>query len=132
VRNESSFHPESIGRVPKPAGATEERLLSSSWDAFQSKTIRKGPLIENCETRNAGDDIASAKSVGIRNNRFISAQHDPPPDTGASYSIPANPVIWATECGGITLEKNVTEDTGPFAGKPIQASKGIRNAKGFE
>lgn len=47
---------------PKPPGATEERLLSSSWDAFQSKTIRKGPLIENCEITHAGDDSWSVQS----------------------------------------------------------------------
>ncbi len=47
---------------PKPAGATEERLLSSSWDAIQSKTIKKGPLVENCEIRDAGDDSWSVQS----------------------------------------------------------------------
>lgn len=47
---------------PKPAGATEARLLSSSWDAFQSKTIRKGPLIEECEISHAGDDSWSVQS----------------------------------------------------------------------
>ncbi|MFN0076616.1 MAG: right-handed parallel beta-helix repeat-containing protein [Prosthecobacter sp.] len=47
---------------PKPVGATEARLLSSSWDAFQSKTIRKGPLVENCEITDAGDDSWSVQS----------------------------------------------------------------------
>jgi hypothetical protein len=47
---------------PKPFGATEERLLSSSWDAFQSKTIRKGPLVEDCEIGHAGDDSWSVQS----------------------------------------------------------------------
>ena len=47
---------------PKPAGATEERLLSASWDAFQSKTIRQGPTIELCEIRDAGDDSWSVQS----------------------------------------------------------------------
>ena len=47
---------------PKPAGATEARLLSSSWDAFQSKTIRKGPIVEKCEIRDAGDDSWSVQS----------------------------------------------------------------------
>jgi len=47
---------------PKPKGATEERLLSSSWDAFQSKTIRKGPLVESCEISHAGDDSWSVQS----------------------------------------------------------------------
>lgn len=47
---------------PKPTGATEERLLSSSWDAIQSKTMKKGPLVENCEIRDAGDDSWSVQS----------------------------------------------------------------------
>ena len=47
---------------PKPAGATEARLLSSSWDAIQSKTMRKGPRMENCEIRDAGDDSWSVQS----------------------------------------------------------------------
>ncbi len=47
---------------PKPKGATEERLLSSSWDAFQSKTIRQGPLVEDCEISHAGDDSWSVQS----------------------------------------------------------------------
>ena len=47
---------------PKPAGATEERLLSSSWDAIQSKTMRKGPRLEKCEVRDAGDDSWSVQS----------------------------------------------------------------------
>jgi hypothetical protein len=59
---------------PMPAGATEERLLSSSWDAFQSKTIRKGPLIENCEITHAGDDSWSVQSsdfVVLKNDNAV-------------------------------------------------------------
>lgn len=47
---------------PKPADATQDRLLSSSWDAFQSKTIRKGPVVEECEISHAGDDSWSVQS----------------------------------------------------------------------
>ncbi|MGC4014274.1 MAG: right-handed parallel beta-helix repeat-containing protein [Luteolibacter sp.] len=47
---------------PKPAGAVEERLLSSSWDAMQSKTIRRGPKVDGCEIRDAGDDSWSVQS----------------------------------------------------------------------
>lgn len=47
---------------PKPQGATEERLLSSSWDAMQSKTIRRGPVVDKCEIRDAGDDSWSVQS----------------------------------------------------------------------
>ena len=47
---------------PPPAGATEERLLSSSWDAIQSDAMKKGPLIEQSEIRSAGDDSWSIQS----------------------------------------------------------------------
>lgn len=47
---------------PKPEGATEERLLGTSWDAMQSKTIRHGPRVENCEISCAGDDSWSVQS----------------------------------------------------------------------
>ena len=36
----STFRKCRIVPGPKPAGATEERLFSTSWDAFQSKTTR--------------------------------------------------------------------------------------------
>lgn len=109
--------------------ATGGKSEMRSVPVFRNVLI-EGNLFDSCSGPNLV--IASAKGVVIRNNRFISAQHDPPPNTGASYSIPANPVIWATECEDITLERNAIEDTGPFAGKPIQTSKAIRNAKGFE
>jgi len=48
---------------PKPAGASEERLLSTSWDAMQTKTVRVGPHIEDCEIRDAGDDSWSVQSA---------------------------------------------------------------------
>ncbi|MCW1915688.1 hypothetical protein OJ996_19030 [Luteolibacter sp. GHJ8] len=47
---------------PRPTGATEERLLSSSWDAMQVKTVRVGPLVKGCEIREAGDDSWSVQS----------------------------------------------------------------------
>ncbi|RBP42567.1 parallel beta helix pectate lyase-like protein [Roseimicrobium gellanilyticum] len=58
----SSFVHCKIVPGPKPPGAAEERLLSTSWDAFQSKTIRKGPLVEHCEIFHAGDDSWSVQS----------------------------------------------------------------------
>jgi len=48
---------------PKPTGASEARLISTSWDAMQSKTIRHGPRIEGCEIREAGDDSWSVQSA---------------------------------------------------------------------
>ena len=51
-----------IVRGPKPQGATEERLLTTSWDAMQSKTIKFGPRVENCIIEDAGDDSWSVQS----------------------------------------------------------------------
>ena len=48
---------------PMPEGARQERLLSTSWDAIQAKTIRKGPVVDGCEIRDAGDDSWSVQSA---------------------------------------------------------------------
>lgn len=41
---------------PRPAGATEDRLLATSWDALQHQTARRGPVVEDCTIESAGDD----------------------------------------------------------------------------
>ncbi|MDQ3813723.1 MAG: right-handed parallel beta-helix repeat-containing protein [Armatimonadota bacterium] len=41
---------------PKPAGATEERLLTTSWDGIQCNVARAGTQIENCVIERCGDD----------------------------------------------------------------------------
>lgn len=51
-----------IVRGAKPQGATEERLLTTSWDAMQSKCIKYGPRVENCIIEDAGDDSWSVQS----------------------------------------------------------------------
>ena len=60
---------------PLPAGATAPRLLSTSWDALQSKGVRVGPLVEGCVIESAGDDSWSVHSDGFvfRNNRIHSS-----------------------------------------------------------
>lgn len=47
---------------PKPDGAAQERLLSTSWDAVQHKVSRRGPRVEDCEIRDAGDDSWSVQA----------------------------------------------------------------------
>ncbi|MBL8995008.1 MAG: right-handed parallel beta-helix repeat-containing protein, partial [Spirochaetia bacterium] len=41
---------------PKPAGAAEARLKSSTADGIHSSTAKRGPLVENCLVENNGDD----------------------------------------------------------------------------
>jgi hypothetical protein len=48
---------------PRPPGATEDRLLSTAWDAIQTKVVRRGPVVEGCEVRDAGDDSWSVQSA---------------------------------------------------------------------
>ena len=47
---------------PRPPGASEDRLLSTSWDAMQAKTVHVGPRVEACEIADAGDDSWSVQS----------------------------------------------------------------------
>jgi hypothetical protein len=47
---------------PRPAGAIEDRLLSTSWDAIQFNNLRKGPTLEGCVIEAAGDDSWSLSS----------------------------------------------------------------------
>ncbi len=67
---------------PKPPGATQERLLSTSWDALQTKLTRRGPLVEDCEIRSAGDDSWSVQSsdyviVAVNGPKAVLVYRDP-------------------------------------------------------
>jgi hypothetical protein len=48
---------------PKPAGATEERLLTTSWDGIQCKPARVGAQVEDCVIERCGDDSWSVPST---------------------------------------------------------------------
>lgn len=48
---------------PKPAGATEERLFSTSADAFNAAYVRKGPILKNCDFSFMGDDAVNLHGV---------------------------------------------------------------------
>lgn len=48
----------------KPEGATEARLLTTSWDAIQHSLTKTGPLVEGCTVRDAGDDSWSVTWEG--------------------------------------------------------------------
>ena len=48
---------------PKPVGATEERLFSTSADAFNAAYVRKGPVLKNCDFSFMGDDAVNLHGV---------------------------------------------------------------------
>jgi hypothetical protein len=91
---------------PTPAGATEPRLLSTTWDAIQTKTTLKGPDVENCEIVSAGDDSWSVQSsdyvvVGTDGDKTVVAFRDiycdgPQPGDHLTRSLNAKPVTITT------------------------------------
>ena len=54
-----------IKRGPKPDGAIQDRLLSSSADGLNYASVRKGPVIKNCDWGFMGDD-----SVNLHSSTF--------------------------------------------------------------
>lgn len=56
---------------PKPKGATEERLFSSSADAFNAAYVRKGPVMKNCDFSFMGDDAVNLHGVMLPVVRWL-------------------------------------------------------------
>lgn len=73
---------------PKPAGATEERLLTTSWDGLQCNAARIGAQIENCVIERCGDDSWSvpAREFKVVQNDgktvFLTSPNGTPSDGG--------------------------------------------------
>jgi hypothetical protein len=51
---------------PRPPGATEDRLLSTSWDGIQCQPARVGARVEDCVIERCGDDSWSVTSESFR------------------------------------------------------------------
>ncbi len=65
-----------ITRGPKPAGASEERLLSTIADGFNVGYSRQGPVMEDCDFSWMGDDAVNLHGaivdvVAVEGNRTI-------------------------------------------------------------
>jgi hypothetical protein len=99
---------------PVPPGATEERLLSTSWDAIQHTLTNVGPLVEGCEVRDAGDDSWSVTWDGnyvisgvYANNRRITLAdgRDKPLQTGDTLrtSLTSNYAVIADKSGELLI-----------------------------
>ena len=68
----------------KPVGAAAERILSTAADAFHSNCMERGPIIENCEFENMGDD-----GVNIH-GPYVEALEK----NGNKIIVIAEPTIW--------------------------------------
>lgn len=89
---------------------------------LSSTPVYKNLRIErNTVKEGAGPDlvVAAAQGVIIRGNAFHSPHHEPPPATGASYGIAKDSVVWIANCEAVTLENNVIDDVGAYAGEQI-------------
>jgi hypothetical protein len=47
---------------PPPPGATQPRLLTTSWDGILHTEVRRGPIVGNCTIEDCGDDTWSVQS----------------------------------------------------------------------
>lgn len=63
VEEAGTFENVRIVPGPKPPGATEERLFSTSADAFNAAYARKGPTLKNCDFSFMGDDAVNLHGV---------------------------------------------------------------------
>jgi hypothetical protein len=75
---------------------------------------------------------SSVRGLTIRGNRFIRPQHDKPPETGASYQIAKDAVMWVAESGGVELKDNSIVDPGPFAGEQVIMGHGVKTVPASE
>ena len=102
--------------------------LTASTDnsELRVKPVFKNIIIEgNTVQGGSGPQlvISSASGITVRNNLFNSPQHDTPPDTGESYRIAKNAVVWMTKCEDVSYQANTIDNIGSFAGEPVQIQK---------
>lgn len=93
---------------------------SSSASELRAAPVFKNILIENNSIEGgAGPQIvvSSTKGVVVRDNYFVKPMHDPSPDTGTSYGIPKDAVIYITRSTNVREENNKIEQPGPYLGK---------------
>jgi hypothetical protein len=114
-----------------PAPWSNQAGIVSLTASGAKSQLRTAPIFKNVVVEGntveggAGPQLvaSSANGLTIRRNRFLSPQHDQPPETGSSYSIPKNAVVWVAKCSNVRYEDNVIEDVGPFAGEAVQIEK---------
>lgn len=107
------------------AGIVSLTSSSSSSELREKPVFKNVRIEENTVEGGAGPQlvVSSAQGIVIRGNRFLSPQHDAPPDTGASYGIGKDAVIWISKCREVVNEGNAVEDVGSFAGEAVQIQK---------
>src|SRR5262249_50425223 len=99
---------------------------SGAKSQLRAAPVFKNVVIEgNTVEGGAGPQLVASSTDGltIRHNRFLSPQHDTPPETGSSYAIPKNAVVWVAKCTNVRYEDNAIENVGPFAGQAVQIEK---------
>ena len=62
-----------IARGPRPAGATQDRLLSTSADGFNYAFARKGPTLDHCDFSYEGDDSVNLHGPALPITRIDGA-----------------------------------------------------------
>ncbi len=114
----------SAGALSISAAGTAQNLRAAG--VFAGLVIEDNTF-EECAGANLV--ISSARGVIVRGNRFLRPLHDAPPNTGASFHIANNAVIWMAASEDITLQNNQVTEPGPFAGEAVQLGKGVEKLR---
>jgi len=79
---------------------------------------------ENCNGPNLV--ISSASGVIVRANKYVNPQQTKPNDTGASYAIANNAVVWVSETENISFAAEQITNPGPFATKAVVLTDSVK------
>jgi hypothetical protein len=77
-----------------------------------------------------GVSVTSAKSVTLRDNRFVRPHHVKPDPTGSAHGADNSALVWLARCDSVTLTGNTATHTGPFLGKPLSTSRDVGKVTG--
>lgn len=102
------------GAVSVTAGGGARQLRAAG--VFANLRIEDN-VFEDCVGPNVV--VSSARGVRVRGNRFERPHHGKPNDTGASYGIAGDAVIWIAESEDVDVGVNTVNDPGPFLGNVV-------------
>ena len=99
----------------RPAGVFGEILI-------ENNTIEGG--------NGVGVAVTSAKTVTLRDNRFVRLHHLKPDPTGSAHGADNAALVWLARCDAVTLSGNTVSQPGPFLGQPLSTGPDVGKVTG--
>ncbi|MEN9841066.1 MAG: hypothetical protein RL376_866, partial [Verrucomicrobiota bacterium] len=121
--NNTDTHPAGVISVialqakdsPRKAGTFGEILI-------ENNTIEGG--------NGVGVAVTSAKTVTLRDNRFVRLHHLKPDPTGSAHGVDNSALVWFARCDAVTLTGNTVVQPGPFLGQTISTGPDVGQVTG--